>query len=322
MHVVKPRLSKYAFYREGRAHRFRSNDVRFGLNRNLVFMAGTLQNPMYDYQLITAPLVNGTYKFNIKSSDKIGNVNDGVEVSGTITEKLWYPTSFAITSVVGNLVTFAWAAPAGGRIPTHYVIYGNDGSGYVINRITPVAVISSGTWSVAVTVASGRWLFVIEARDGTGESVNNYSLWQTVPVANAMPRNANDPGDQPVYPVETAYPEVQLQNVQLRNVSVGKCEISFLLPNAGNIKYFRIYHDSGTGTIDWLTYAYRFEKLSSIMQIFTTDRLFTTDEVKNYKFGIRAESTYGVVELNEIEYDVMIDGNAPADVENPTAGAV
>lgn len=322
MKIIKPRLTRYSLYRQNMAHSFRDEPVRYGLSRSLVFLTGSLSNLMYRYEIITAPLIDDTYKFKVVSQDNMGNVNEGVEVSGTVTKKLWYPTLFRITGVVGNVVTFAWAAPAGGRTPTHYVIYGNGGSGYAIDRITPVAVISSGTWLASITLASGIWLFVIESRDGTGETVNNYAISQTLPVAARLPYNVNDPGDQPIYPMGVAYPEVQLKSVQLRNVSVGKCEISFLLVNVGNTKYFRIYHDSGTGTINWTTYAYRFEKIATVKQTFTTDRLFTTDEDKAYKFGIRAESADGVVEQNLIEYDVTIDGKAPAEVQELTAGAV
>jgi len=285
-------------------------------------MAGALNNPLFDFELITAPLVNGTYKFKVVSADNLGNENDGTEVSGAITQKLWYPTAFTISSVVGNVVTFTWAAPSGGRTPDEYIIYGNDGSGYELNRVTPLATVASGTWSKAVTVGNGAWLFVIESKDGSGETENNYSISQTVPLANVSPLNVNDPGDQPIYPMETNYPTTQLKNVQLRNVSVGKCEISFLLMNANNVSYFRVYHDSGTGTVDWGTYAYRFAKLDGFMQTFTTDRLFTTEEEKTYKFGIRAESADAVVEGNLIEYDVIIDGKAPIEIQNPTAGAV
>lgn len=322
MKILKPRLTRYSLYRQNTTHEFRDKSVRYSLNRSLVFLNGSVANPLYRYELVTAPLIDGSYKFKIVSEDDLKNVNSGVETTGVVTKKLWYPTSFRISAIVANLVTFSWAAPSGGRTPTYYVIYGNGGSGYEIDRGTPLATIATGTWTTNVSVTNGKWLFVIESKDGTGETVNSYCISQTVPVANAVPRNVNDPGDQPVYPVATEFQSTQLRNVQLRNVSVGKCEISFMLPYPENISYFRIYHDSGTGTIDWVTYAYRVARTDTVLQVFTTDQLFSADENRQYLFGIRAESADGIVEGNLIEYNVTIDGEEPVEVQSLTAGPV
>lgn len=318
MVAIVPRQNRLNLIRSTRTVRFR-NSLAFlsKKNNNLLFMNGALANPYIEYEAITTPLVDGTYKFKIVSLDALGNKNSGVEKTATVSKKLWLPVNFRITGVAVNDVSFAWSAPEGGRTPVSYVIYGNGGAGYVIDRLTPLGTFLGTAVSGTVTVLDGDWLFVIETKDGTGETISDYSLYQTVPLSAIIPASVNSVVNPSVATISDEY---SLQNVQLSNVSVGKCRIKFLWTYGTQASYFRIYHDSGTGTINWAAYAFRYARQDAFVQNFVTDQI-ASGEAAEYKFGIRAESSYGVVEENTIEYSVQLDGTSPDEVEDASAEA-
>lgn len=316
MFVIKPNNKNFTFLRTNRDTRFRLEDLFLGKRNNLVFLNNSLNNPFYEYQIISIPVEGGTYNFKIKSLDDLFNINNGQEEAVVLSDILWRPIDFVISSIDGNDVTFTWSPPEGGSTPLGYKIYGNDGSGHLINRVTSLGTVSYGTNTVEITVADGNWLFVIESYDASYETLNYYSVFHTIPVEDAVPQIPNEPGDDTIFEIQ---PEYQMHNVQLRNVSVGKCGISFIWLQGNDASHFRIYHNNGSGSVDFVTYAFRYARQNSWYQEFVTDQLETADENVEWKFGIRAESPNGVVDSNEVEYTVELDGEAPDEVESMTA---
>lgn len=319
--VVKPKFHKFNYVKIDKTKRFRNEDIRLGKRQhNLVYLNNALNNPIYKYRIITIPLDSGTYQFKIKSIDDLQNVNDGVISNGTITDKLWYPTSFAISNVSGNDVTFAWSAPDGGLSVDNYIIYGNGGAGYQIDRGTPLATVSGSTFETTVnSLGNGVWFFVIESEASAVETVNYFTLKQTLPIDDTDPTDPNEPDDPPNNPFGSNF---QLLNINFKNVSVGKCGIEFIWTYGQEASHFQIFHDSGTGTIDWGTYKFRYPRQNRIVQSFITDQIVSVEGNYEYKFGVRAESPYGVVETNTVEYIVILDGKAPNEVTDISTGEV
>ena len=281
-------------------------------------MNGMQSNPTSRYELITTPLPAGTYKFKLNSEDALGNLNTGVEANATLSSLLWHPTGLAVSEVDGNDVTLAWTLPNGGLTADNHVIYGNGGAGYVIDRNAVLATLNATAVETTITVGNGQWFFVIESVKGADETENYYTTFAAVPSSASIPIPPNEIIDVPSDLFDGEY---RVQNVSLSNKSVGKCAIEFLWYYGAAASHFRIYHDSKTGTIDWGTYAFRYARQSSIMQKFVTSQITSADdEGSTYKFGIRAESPDGVIEENDIEYEVLLDGTAPDEVTNVTAG--
>lgn len=321
MFVVKPNFHKNNPVRIKPEGKFRNTDYRFGKRmESVIFKDGLLNNPTYQYELVTVPLVGGTYQFRINSVDNLNNINDGVSASYTLSDILWYPTDLHISDVTNNDVTLNWTLPTGGVPSDNIIVYGNGGSGYNIDRTTPLAILASNITEVTLTgLADGIWYFVVESKNSSSETVNYFTAIKTLPIEDESPAGPNDPDDPSNDPFDSRY---LVQNIQLMNVSVGRCGIEFLWYYDNKASHFRVYHDSGTGTVDWSDYKFRFERINDIVQKFTTDQIVTEEGDVVYKFGIRAESPHGVVEENTIEYEVLLDGKAPEEATNIIIGGV
>lgn len=341
--VTRSRFGSMNPVRQSCDERFRFSRVVLGKGRqHCLFLHNALEAPLVEYEIITVPLDDGTYKFKIQGMDTLQNINTGIEKTATLSERLWYPRNFAISNIVDNItpglvgtptwddlevwddldvwmdaftsdVTFTWELPAGGTTPEHFIIYGNGGSGNVIDRMTPLATVNGDVLTATITVLGGSWLFVVESEAAGVESIN----WYTVD-AYLKTEGSLDDDFQVIPDDDTKPPQVNEDylpsNVQLRNVSVGRCEIRFLWIHGSRASHFRVYHDSGTGTINWSSYAYRFERQNTIQQVYTTAQLCFTDGATSFKFGIRAESSSGIVDTNTIENEVKLDGIAPDEV--------
>ena len=316
MNVISPRLSNRTYVRIAPADKFRVHTTLFGRRgESIVMLSGYLYNHEKIRTIVTVPVVSGTYKMKIKGYDNLDNENTGVEVTATLASIPYPPRGLTLTSV-GNSVTLSWEAPNGGTLPvTSYKVYGNGGvNGNPINRSSVLATIAGTTLTTTITVANGDWMFAVETLAGGKESLNYWCQRVTLPATAIVPPvPAVDIDDGGVQPNSIT----SAMNMQLSNISIGKLNIVFLWTFGDRASHFRIYHDSGTGTIDWVTYAYRFARLSGYKQSFTTPQMCFTEDTE-YKVGIRAESPDGVVEGNVVEYSVMLDGVAPDEVYNAT----
>jgi hypothetical protein len=315
MKIIKPYFRNNTLYKKVNSFTtdyepFRFGGVKFSKFMSVFFNNGSLENPLDKFKIITKPLYSGTYKYKINSLDNLDNVNTGTEKSIAITNRPYYVSSLSYT-LSGNDVTLTWIAPVNGSTPTSYKVYGNGGSGYEIDRSTILDTVVGLTSTI--TVADGDWIFVVETVSNTLETIHYDVVKMTVPVDETVPII-------PVAVVDEEEPvqeetELQLVNVQLTNVSVGKCKISFYWVYGSEASYFRIYHDEGTGTIDWNNYKFRFARINNLLQTYTTTQI-STSESKEYKFGIRSENSYGNIDANTNEYTVNIDGIAPDEVED------
>lgn len=309
MLVCKTKRYKNSILSYKRDNRFRDNFIlfpkRFG---NFVFLT-TFNNIFFTYEIISQPVGNGTYKVKISVLDDKFNESATVEATKLI-DFYPLPPVDVVATVVGNDVTLTWSHSVEGA-PTNYVIYGNDGSGEVINKNSPIATISGNLLTYTFTVASGQWKFVIESKN-TAESDSMKVISVAVPPESVVPPPPGPSGDSPL----------AATGLVLEHVSVGKVRIRFLWLYGSQAAVFNVYHDGGTGTIDYNTPNFTFTRIEDFIQDYTTTQLHTSDTRVTYKFAVRAETTDGVEESNEDEYEIEVDGKAPDPIDNFTLDSV
>ncbi len=312
MYAISPNLGRRTYVRVTPDNNFRITLPILGKSRtSLVFLSGNLYNAIHEKTVITIPLTSGTYKFKVKGYDNLDNENTGTQVTVVLSNIPYWPENVSALAT-GNDVTVSWSVPVGGSTPTSYKIYSNNGvSGGPIDRTAPLAVATAIERSKVVTVADGDWLFCVETVSGAMESVNYWCPKLTIPSANedgGIPGNMDDGEFQ-------KNATVNMVNIKLANASLGKLKLSFVWTMGSKASYFRIYHDDGTGTIDWNNNAFRFARSNGLKQEYTTAQIcFVANKV--YKVGLRAENPSGTISENFIEYNVTLDGIAPEEVTN------
>lgn len=299
MIVVKTSRKKSALISYKRERKFRDALVIFSKRSgNVVFL--TIFNNIYiTYEIITTPVENGTYQIKITSVDNLFNEDSGVQ--GSIVIDFYpLPPIKVVASLSGNDVTLDWQQN-GQSAPDNYVVYGNGGSGNVIDRSNAIATVSGVTLTSTFTVANGSWDFVVESIKSGVVSAHTEVVHVDIPQETVVPPK---PGP--------SSPE-SLSGLNLRNVSVGKVELQWLWLHGAQAESFNIYYDNGTGVVDYVTPVYNVIRVNGLIQTFTTDQLHFTDEDKTYIFVVRAVSPDGVEDINEDEYPIAVDGKAPDD---------
>lgn len=262
----------------------------------------TFLNAYINYELLSFPLDAGTHKFKVISEDDHGNLSAGVEDSVVIGAYVLPPYNLQITAS-GSDVVLTWEHSGDGA-PTNYKIYSNSGSGY-IDKVTPKDTIAGALLTKSyAALAAGTWLFVVEAETGAVESYNNYAVEQQLPTTAVIPPSITDE-------------DYNFNMISARNVNAGKINFMFYWIYGSKASYFRLYHDSGTGTIDYSTYQ-RFARQDGELQENTTTQIYSGADPQAFLFAVRAESSDGVVETNTQEYEVELDGVAPDDIEDLT----
>jgi len=317
MLVAKTSRKKNAWISVNRTRKFRDDLIVFGKrNGHSVFLT-TFNNIFYQYEVISIPLSNGTYKIKVVSVDDLKNENTGSE--GTqIIDFFPLPPKNLEVSLSGNDVTLSWEHSVDGA-PDFYVIYGNNGSG-LIDKSAAIAAISGSLLTYTFTVVDGQWIFVVESKKNGVESDTLEIVTITVPVTAAEPPKPGLPGTS-----GPNAPDIGLFAVTglvLENISVGEVKINFYWFFGSVAASFNIYHDDATGTIDYSVPKFSFSRLNGFIQNYTTSQLHSSDTNKTYKFVVRAVSQDGVEEKNTDEYEIDVDGVAPDNVADLQLDAV
>jgi len=258
---------------------------------------GTYASPYDYYELITKSLINGAYKLKVISMDDLDNVNSGVEGTATVSGYALPPKNVAVT-LLGSNITLTWSHSVNGA-PTNYKVYGNGGSGIVIDRTTVLSTVIGSLLTSTFAVANGEWLLVVESLTSSSESINLDTVSITVPVAATKPPSPGFGG------------KAKITGLSLTRVSVGKVKVRFYWLYGSSAASFRIYHDDATGTISYVTPKFSFTRQNSYIQEYTTTALHTDDENKQFKFVVRSVTSDSVEDTNTDEYTIEVDGDAP-----------
>ena len=272
-------------------------------NRNSIVYKKTFFNPFWKFEVITKPLSSGRYNFKLITEDDYKNQSEGIDDGITINSDILPPFAIEITTN-GSLVTLNWDAPAN-HTPTGYVVYGNGGGGLGvgIDRSSVLGTVLYGTNTITIgPLSDGVWIFTVESYTGALESINNYAVDVTLPSIAEIP-------PAPTYD-ETIY---SYRDTVCGNKSVGKIYVAFVWEHGSKAEYFRLYHDNGSGNIDWENYL-RWSRVNGFVQEYTTSQIYTGATAQEFKFVLRAESADGIIDTNIKEYTVMLEGVEPDDV--------
>jgi hypothetical protein len=305
MIVTKTKRKKNSYISYKREKSFRDSLIVLGKGRGHVVFKTTFNNIYVMYEAISIPLSNGIYKVKITSVDNYDNENTGTEGNAVLAFYPLPPKNLSGT-VSGSNVTLTWSHSINGA-PDNYLVYGNGGSGNVIDRSIPLYVLAGSLLTYTFAIGNGQWKFVIESRDNGQDSKSLIFLPLSVPSASIVPPSPGPSNGDTTLPPMTG--------LILENVSIGKVKVQFYWPHGNKASKFRVYHDNGTGTISYASYAYEFTRQNSLIQTYTTTQLIFTNTLTTFKFVIRAVTIDNVEDLNTDEYSIVVDGLAPDNVD-------
>ena len=269
------------------------------------------------YTWVSAKLTDGTYKFVVRSVDIAGNVETNVaEVNQAIATWPATPTGLAYSDItvdpgVSFTVDLAWS---GGM---NVNVYGNDHAGGDIDYSTPIDTNVSSPWtSAALTDGPGVYRFAVRGRNATYEEKNTDFIEFEVNAAFAEVSRPLSPYGLTVIPAAGAEFTVSGKLDKARPVINGRTPAA-----AANVK---VYHDNGTGTMDWntavgtATLVYQAGRWS---WTFTTSAGAYSDQ-QLVKFGARANTANDVTDENTDTATGRADGIAPDAPRSLAASAV
>lgn len=299
MFVLKATRYKNKLVSYQRIHPFRSNIVLFANKKTGNFIFLTIFNNIYrTYQVVTNPVPNGTYKIKVTLVD---TQNEDTGTQGTVVVAyIPLPPNNVSATLAGNTVTLVWQASVD-PTPDFYIVYGNNGSGDIIDRTAPIATLAGNILTMTFVVANGSWSFVVESRKNGLESVSLMLSSLTVPIASIVPPKPGPSGSSPL----------AVTGLLLNAVSVGAVNISFLYLYGALADTFNIYSDNGTGVINYATPAFTLSRQNQLIQSYTTPQIRFIEGPTIFQFVVRA-SIAGNEEKNTDVYSISVDGTVPA----------
>ncbi len=191
-----------------------------------------------------------------------------------------------------------------------YRVYGNGGAG-VVDFSTPVATLSTNVrhWRAAGLGYPGTWRFGVRAFNGTGSERN---LDRMIEV------DLDDEGE-----LEPARPN-GVTSVSVGAKAGGKVEVSWTHEadnDAEETTHFHVYHDGGSGEIDYGTVTAEITRASGrvVHHVWLSEAL---EEGKVHRFAVRAANS-GNVEEDGVQYvETTPDATAPEQPEDVTGKVI
>ena len=298
------------------------------------------------------PLEVGVREYSFYYDPSIGNGN-GFEVyfqfnGGSVGEQIFldYARLYQLHKNV-TPVRLSWTVPVDGE-PDEYHVYSNNGSGEIDENHVYTIVAGTETSVDLLLNDNLNWLLKVEAVRNNIESSTKFAVEVQTPSTAVPPpspfevqntvdvvvdpetgetinSSGNSPDDETGETVVTGTEpqEVTQQvpasfsGVSATNVNAGKLKVQFIWIYGDLASKFRIYHDNGTGTVDY-TNPIEFDRINSIVQSYTTDQIYNGFDDKEFRFVIRSVSQFNVEDTNTVEHRVLLDGQPPEEVENLT----
>lgn len=289
---------------------FRSQLISLGKrNGNISYNNSSFLNPFVYFEVVTKQLVAGNHNFKFRTIDNLGNISEEIQCPITIAEFV-LPPRFLTAVVSGSRVTLNWQHSIQG-IPTSYAIYGTDDINQLINRNTEFngLAASCDDTSISFNLPDGVYNFTVDALVGSKKSFNYVSVRVVTPSTSAQAPQVINPIDSS----NLSLIDIGPLQIFAENVHLGKLRIEFLWPYGNLASKFRIYHDSGSGTVDFSS-PIEFNRINSIIQNFTTERIAFDSDDKTFKYVVRSVTVDGVEDSNVFENEVVLDGGRPPNV--------
>ena len=307
MKVLARTNKKSQFLYKNALYHFRDDVITLPNDQRSVLYLSTQTNKWVHFSLISEQLIAGTHKFQLQTFDDLGNNSDLIEGSIAIVNYTTPPRFPTYVYLDRHHIKLRWIAPAAGN-PTNYVVYSNNGSG-AIDTTSHFDVLAGTATEVSYNLPSnGTWKFRIEAYKNGVESNTNFEVWTVIPRENQTPPQAFNENRQ----IDIA--------LSAQNVNAGRLKVEFIWIYGSLASHFRIYHDSGTGTINYGSYI-EFARQNGIFQTYTTNQIYFGKDNQTFTFVLRAVNEYGNIDANEIEHTVQLDGVSPEDVTGLTMGS-
>ena len=274
---------------------FRDNNII--INGRGFIISETFSNPIDLFTFTSETLRNGVHKFMIVGIDDVQNYTIADPVFVEVDGYPLAPLALAISDYDDDtkIVTLTWRHSNDYRIAS-YNVYHNGGSGAIdYDTIIDTIDYPTRTW-VSDALGDGVWYFGVRSINSSGiEEKNIVRVAQRIPLSGVP----GSPG-----------PPRGATSIVLHNISIGKVKINFVYVYGTQADGFYVYHDNGTGTIDFDTPTYTMSRSNTIYQSYLTPRLLFSEN-KVFKFAVRAYNTYGT-DGNTDEYSIIVDGIRPA----------
>lgn len=311
--VFKPGIKSNRFVKLSSDRNFRDDLIVWG-GTQVLFLNSVFNNPFINYEVISQPVSSGTYKVKIASEDDLGNINtpgvDPEAFASVVVAAFTLPPRNLEFVATGNDVAFTWDHSTEGA-PDTYNFYGIL-NGNTIDRTTALATISGSLKAHTILgLESGAWKIVLEATKGGIESENVNIVEFTLPsTQQAPPRPGLSATDSPNAEADDTNPFVAT-GLELSNVSVGKVKIRFNWFWGSLATKFNVFHNGGSGEVDFVTPAFTFNRVEGFLQEFITTQLHSVDTNQDWKFAVRAENSDGIEDDNTDIYEISVDGVPP-----------
>jgi len=278
---------------------FRSDNII--VNGRKFVVSETFNDSMELFAFTSETLRNGIHRFMIVGVDDVHNYTIADPVFVEINGYPLAPLALMISDYDDDtkIVTLTWRHSSDYRIAS-YNIYYNGGSGAIdYDTIIDTVSYPDRTW-ISDALGDGTWYFGVRAVNSSGiEEKNIMRVAQRIPLSNVP----GAPG-----------PPRGATSIVLHNISVGKVKINFVYVYGTQANGFYVYHDSGSGTIDFNTPTYVMSRSNTIHQSYLTPRLLFSEN-KTFKFAVRAYNDYGT-DGNINEYSIVVDGIRPARIKS------
>lgn len=262
-------------------------------------LAEVLSDPSASCTWVSEPLTDGTYKFVVRAVDEAGN-EDTNTTSVSVVIATWPEAPSALAYDYDedtDKVTLTWSGGATVNV------YSNGGSGD-IDYTTPEASSQTSPWTSAALTGPGTFRYAVRAVSGAREEKNlSYIEFELDAAADEVLR-PGEPYGLRVTPAAGGTFTVEGFYDPRRPTVNGR--------QAAAISTLEIYHDNGTGTMDWNS-AIGTATLSAAVGAYVFS--YTTGAYAHgtsVKFGARAVSASATAGSNTDTETGVADANAPA----------
>lgn len=289
------------------------DDVIF-MSENSAFMlplCSSYTNPYIYFELITKQLTAGNHQIRIDTLDDKNNENIGM-VSNVIIPSRVLPPRFITATIINTTALISWEHSVDGP-PDRYALFGTSDTSLAIDRVNEfngISVDGNETSMVVELPVAGTYRFIIDSKIGTELSDNFITIDITSPSTAVKP---------PVVINQINTTDIDIGQLEVFSVNqpVGKLNVQFIWVFGDQCSSFNLYHDSGTGTVDFGS-PINFIRQTSLIQNFTTDQISFDSVDTEYKFVIRSVSPDGVEDDNTFENSVLLNGSIPPDADDIT----
>lgn len=270
-------------------------------------------NPYVYYEIITKQLNSGDNLFRIDTIDGNDNENEGSVITINVPDRV-LPPRFLTATISGTTATITWEHSVDGP-PDRYALFGTSDISLAMDRVNEFNGISVDGSITSMTVSlptPGTYRFTVDSKIGTELSDNFITVDVTSPASAIVPPKVIN---------EISLTEIDIGQLDIfaTNIPTGKLNLRFVWVHGDQVASFNLYHDGGTGTVDFGS-PITFNRQTAIVQNFTTEQISFHNVDTTFKIVVRAVTADGVEDTNTFENTVILNGSVPPDADSVMGG--